>query len=108
LQSAGTKTVKLHGRARNITFHVFDPQHVEDVLDRDLVTVWREQDAATAAENRRRAAGKAAMKGAQRRGRGLQLQLAMAPMRTRTPVCAAGKILRMTDSCADRPGAQAG
>lgn len=70
LQSAGTKTVKLRGRARNITFHVFDPQHVEDVLDRDLVTVWREQDAATAAENRRRAAGKAAMKRAQRRGRG--------------------------------------
>ncbi|MER8550319.1 hypothetical protein NKH41_32645 [Mesorhizobium sp. M1169] len=66
LQSAGTKTVKLRGRARNITFHVFDPQHVEDVLDRDLVTVWREQDAATAAENRRRAAGKAAMKRAQR------------------------------------------
>ncbi|MER9713228.1 hypothetical protein NKJ13_23680 [Mesorhizobium sp. M0174] len=70
LQSAGTKTVKLRGRARNITFHVFDPQHVEDVLDRDLVTVWREQDAATAADNRRRAAGKAAMKRAQRSGRG--------------------------------------
>ncbi|MER9331903.1 hypothetical protein [Mesorhizobium sp. M0488] len=70
LQSAGTKTVKLRGRARNITFHVFDPQHVEDVLDRDLVTVWREQDAATAAENRRRAAGRAAMKRAQRSGRG--------------------------------------
>lgn len=68
LQSAGTKTVKLRGRARNVTFHVFDPQHVEDVLDRDLVTVWREQDAATAAENRRRAAGKAAMKRAQRSG----------------------------------------
>ena len=70
LQSAGTKTVKLRGRARNITFHVFDPQHVEDVLDRDLVTVWREQDAATAADNRRRAAGKAAMKRAQRSVRG--------------------------------------
>ncbi|MER9944820.1 hypothetical protein NKJ70_23255 [Mesorhizobium sp. M0092] len=68
LQSVGTKTVKLRGRARNITFHVFDPQHVEDVLDRDLVTVWR--DAATAAENRRRAAGKAAMKRAQRNDRG--------------------------------------
>ncbi|MER8384143.1 hypothetical protein NKH14_01265 [Mesorhizobium sp. M1380] len=68
LQSAGTKRVKLRGRARNITFHVFDPQHVEDVLDRDLVTVWR--DAATAAENRRRAAGKAAMKRAQRNDRG--------------------------------------
>jgi hypothetical protein len=42
-------------------FHVFDPRHVEDVLDRDLVTVWREQDAITAADNRRRAAAKAAM-----------------------------------------------
>jgi hypothetical protein len=61
LQSAGTRTVKLRGRARKITFHVFDPQHIEDVLDRDLVTVWREQDAMTAAENRRRAAAKAAM-----------------------------------------------
>lgn len=54
LQSAGTRTVKLRGRARKITFHVFDPRFVEDVLDRDLVTVWREEDAMTAAENRRR------------------------------------------------------
>ena len=61
LQSAGTRTVKLRGRARKITFHVFDPRHIEDVLDRDLVTVWREEDAMTAAENRRRAAGKAAL-----------------------------------------------
>jgi hypothetical protein len=61
LKSAGTRTVKLRGRARKITFHVFDPRHVEDVLDRDLVTVWREADAMTAAENRRRAAGKAAL-----------------------------------------------
>ena len=61
LQSAGTRTVKLRGRARKITFHVFDPRHIEDVLDRDLVTVWRQEDAATAADNRRRAAGKAAM-----------------------------------------------
>jgi hypothetical protein len=61
LQSAGTRTVKLRGRARKITFHVFEPRHIEDVLDRDMVSVWREQDAATTAENRRRAAGKAAL-----------------------------------------------
>jgi hypothetical protein len=34
-----TRTVKL------ITFHVFDPRVVEDILDRDLVTIWREEDA---------------------------------------------------------------
>ena len=59
LPSAGTRTVKLRGRARKITFHVFDPRLVEDILDRDLVDQWREEDAATAAENRRRAAWKA-------------------------------------------------
>jgi hypothetical protein len=59
LPSAGTRTVKLRGRARKITFHVFDPRLVEDVLDRDLVTVWREEDAESATENRRRAALKA-------------------------------------------------
>ncbi|MGO4843255.1 hypothetical protein AB4144_64370, partial [Rhizobiaceae sp. 2RAB30] len=32
LQSAGTRTVKLRGRARKITFHVFDPRHIEDLL----------------------------------------------------------------------------
>ncbi|PBC06643.1 hypothetical protein [Mesorhizobium sp. WSM3859] len=66
LQSAGTRTVKLRGRARKITFHVFDPRHIEDVLDRDLVTVWREEDAATAAENRRRAAARTALKRSQK------------------------------------------
>ena len=69
LQSAGTRTVKLRGRTRKITFHVFDPRDIEDVLDRDLVSVWREEDAATAAANRRRAAGKAAIKRAQKSGR---------------------------------------
>ncbi len=59
LQSAGTRTVKLRGRARQITFHVFDPRLVEDLLDRGVVEEWREEDAATAAENRRRAAWKA-------------------------------------------------
>jgi hypothetical protein len=61
LESAGTRTVKLRGRARKITFHVFEPHHIEDVLDRGMPDTWREQDAITAAENRRRAAGKAAL-----------------------------------------------
>ena len=61
--------MKLRGRARKITFHVFDPRHIEDALDRDLVTVWREEDAIKAAENRRRAAGKAALTRAQKSGR---------------------------------------
>jgi len=56
LPSAGTRTVKLRGRARKITFHVLDPRMVEDVLDRGVVDEWREEDAATIAENRRRAA----------------------------------------------------
>ncbi len=59
LPSAGTRTVKLRGRARQITFHVFDPRRVEDILDRGIVEDWREEDAAAAAENRRRAALKA-------------------------------------------------
>lgn len=58
LKSAGTKTVKLRGRGK-ITFHVFDPEMVEDLLNRDAVIDWREEDKATAAENRRRAAWKA-------------------------------------------------
>jgi len=40
---------------------VFDPRRIEDVLDRAMPDVWREQDAIAAAENRRRAAGKAAL-----------------------------------------------
>ncbi|WP_430682246.1 hypothetical protein [Mesorhizobium australafricanum] len=71
LQSAGTRTVKLRGRARKITFHVFDPRHIEDVLDRDLVAVWRDEDAATAAENRRRAAARAALKRSQKKRGGV-------------------------------------
>jgi len=59
LPSAGTRSVKLRGRARKVTFHVFDPLIVEDVLDRDLVANWREEDAAKARDNRRRAAWKA-------------------------------------------------
>ena len=61
LQSIGTRTVKMRGRSKKVTFHVFDPRHIEDVLDRDLPAVWREEDAQEVAENRRRGAGKAAL-----------------------------------------------
>lgn len=56
LPSAGTRTVKLRGRAKKITFHVFEPKVVEDLLDRGTVDEWREEDAAAKLENRRRAA----------------------------------------------------
>lgn len=61
LTSAGTRTVRLRGRAKKITFHVFEPALIEDLLDRDIVTIWREQDKMTAAENRRHAAMKTKM-----------------------------------------------
>lgn len=67
LPSAGTRTVKLRGRARQITFHVFGPRAVENILDRDLVDSWREDDAITAAENRRRAAWKAKLRREQKK-----------------------------------------
>lgn len=60
LRSAGTRTVRMRGRSRTVTFHVHDPRHVEDVLDRDLPTIWREEDEAERIENRRRGAGRAA------------------------------------------------
>lgn len=59
LPSAGTRTVRLAGRARQITFHVFHPRVVEELLDSGAVDEWREDDVAAAAENRRRAAYKA-------------------------------------------------
>ena len=59
LPSAGVRTVKLRGRAKSVTFHVFDPHIVEEILDRDLVAGWREDDTEKAAENRRRAQWKA-------------------------------------------------
>lgn len=62
LKSIGTRTVKMRGRAKKLTFHVFDPRHVEDVLDRDFPALWRETDAQEAAENRRRGARRAAAK----------------------------------------------
>lgn len=59
LPSAGTRTVRQSGRARQITFHVFDPRVVEDLLDRAVVDEWREEDIAARAENRRQAAYRA-------------------------------------------------
>lgn len=61
LPSAGTRTVKLRGRAKAVTFHVFDPRHIETILDGDLPAIWREDDARERVENRRRAAAKAAL-----------------------------------------------
>jgi hypothetical protein len=55
LPSAGTRTVKLAGRAKKITFHVFDPRVVQDLLDNDQIDAWREEDAETRRENRQRA-----------------------------------------------------
>jgi len=61
LKSIGTRTVKMRGRSKAVTFHVFDPRHIEDILDRDLASAWREEDAGEVTENRRRGAGKAAL-----------------------------------------------
>jgi hypothetical protein len=68
LRSIGTRSVKMRGRAKKVTFHVFDPRHVEDVLDRDLPALWREEDAQEVAENRRRGAGRAVAKRKERGG----------------------------------------
>lgn len=56
LPSVGTRTVRLNGRAKRITFHVFDPKVVEDILDRGAVEEWRVEDAEAKAEKRRKAA----------------------------------------------------
>lgn len=56
LPSAGTRTVRLNGRARQITFHVFDPKVVENLLDRGIVDEWRVEDAEAKAEKRQKAA----------------------------------------------------
>lgn len=58
LPSAGTRTVRLAGRAKQITFHVFDPRLVEDLLDRGVVDDWREEDVIAAAEKRQQAVWK--------------------------------------------------
>lgn len=62
LPSAGTRTVRLRGRAKAVTFHVFEARSIEDILDRDLPTLWREEDRVAAAENRKRGAAKAAQR----------------------------------------------
>ncbi|MET3584923.1 hypothetical protein ABID21_001024 [Pseudorhizobium tarimense] len=69
LKSAGTRTVKLRGRARQITFHVFDPKLVKDLLDHGTVDEWREHDKEAAAENRRRAAYKAKLTRSLKKGK---------------------------------------
>ncbi len=51
--------MRLNGRARRITFHVFDPVIVEDLLNRGAVDEWRVEDAEAKAEKRREAAYKA-------------------------------------------------
>jgi hypothetical protein len=48
--------VRLAGRARRITFHIFDPKVVEDLLDRGAVDEWRIEDVEAKAEKRARAA----------------------------------------------------
>jgi len=68
LKLVGTRTVKMRGRAKKVTFHIFDPRHIEDVLDRDLPALWRHEDKQQAAENRRHGAGKAARTRAQKSG----------------------------------------
>jgi len=62
LQSAGTRTVKLRGRARQITFHVFEPAYVTDLQERDMVENWRAEDVIATAERRRQAAWKTKLK----------------------------------------------
>lgn len=56
LPSAGTRTVRLAGRARQITFHIFDPKVVEDLLDRGIIDEWRVEDAEAKAEKRAKTA----------------------------------------------------
>ncbi|MCQ4632469.1 hypothetical protein GB927_020655 [Shinella sp. CPCC 100929] len=52
LPSAGTRTVRLAGRARQITFHVFEPSVVDELLNRGAVDEWRVEDAEARAEKR--------------------------------------------------------
>lgn len=59
LPSGGIRSVKLRGRAKKITFHVFEPKMVEELLNSGVIDEWREYDLAAKAENRRRAAHQA-------------------------------------------------
>ncbi|MDP9588906.1 UNVERIFIED_ORG: hypothetical protein J2W19_001452 [Shinella zoogloeoides] len=56
LRSAGTRTVRLAGRARQITFHVYEPKVVDELLNRGAVDEWRVEDAEAKAEKRLQAA----------------------------------------------------
>lgn len=83
LQSIGTRTVKMRGRSTKVTFHVFDARHIEDILDRDLPTVWREEDAQEVSQNRRRGAGKAALtRAGKAQGKGNKARLTKAGRQT--------------------------
>ena len=62
LPSAGTRTVRLAGRARQITFHVFEPKVVDDLLNRGSVEEWRVEDAEAKAEKRMTAAYQARLR----------------------------------------------
>ncbi len=75
--------MKLRGRAKAVTFHVLDPRQIEDILDEDRPVVWREDDARGAAENRRRAAAKAALARASK-SQGIK---GARPKATRTMAC---------------------
>jgi len=63
LQSAGTRTVRLRGRAKEVTFHIYNHRYIETLLDGELVATWREEDAARATEAR--------LWGSKKRSRGL-------------------------------------
>jgi len=93
LKEQWTRTVKLRGRAKAMTFYVFDPRHIEDILDRDLPALWREKDAQAVAEDRRRAAGKAALTHAAGKAAGAESVRKQAP----------GRLL--TTGTTSRPGA---
>lgn len=101
LQSAGTRSVKLRGRARKIAFHVFDPRHIEDVLDRDLATVWREEDAMATAENRRRGAERQPSHVPRSPTEETLITLPALPTGCRVVHCEAGRNSKGRDFCAD-------
>ncbi len=70
LKSAGTRTVRLRGRAKEVTFHIYDPRYVEELLEGEWVDAWREDDAARAAEARLWGSKKRAMKAGRPKGAG--------------------------------------
>lgn len=58
---AASDVRKAYFRGRSVEFRVHDPKVIEDALDRDLPSIWREEDLATATENRERGARRSAM-----------------------------------------------